>query len=117
MDHNRRLGAAGEAAALAWYERAGFRLEARNWRVRAGELDLVVSAGGLLVVCEVKTRTSDRFGGPADAVGFAKQRRIRALAAEWLATQERRWHDVRFDVACVTPVGGAHRVDVITGAF
>ena len=117
MDHNRMLGAAGEAAAWAWYRRAGFHLEARNWRVRGGELDLIVSAGGLLVVCEVKTRTSDRFGGPADAVGHAKQRRIRALAAEWLAGQDRRWPEVRFDVACVTPRGSAHRVEVITAAF
>jgi putative endonuclease len=117
MHHNRALGAAGEDAALGWYRRAGFALEARNWRVRAGELDLIVSRGPLLVVCEVKTRSSERFGSPAEAVTWTKQRRIRALAAEWLAGQERSWGTVRFDVASVSPAGGGHRVEVIEAAF
>jgi len=117
MDHNRTLGSAGEEAAWAWYRRAGFHEEARNWRVRGGEIDLIVSKGPLLVVCEVKTRSTDRFGIPAEAVTWSKQRRLRALAAEWLAAQDRSWPEVRFDVAAVTPVGGAHRVEVIAGAF
>jgi putative endonuclease len=117
MDHNRTLGAAGEEAAWAWYRSAGFSLEARNWRVRAGEIDLIVSAGPLLVVCEVKTRSSDRFGVPAEAVTWTKQRRLRTLATEWLACQDRAWPQVRFDVAAVTPMGPSHRVEVIEGAF
>lgn len=117
MDHNRRLGSAGEEAAWAWYRRAGFRLEARNWRVRGGEIDLILSKGPLLVVCEVKTRSTHRYGVPAEAVTWSKQRRLRSLAAEWLAGQERSWAEVRFDVAAVTPVGHTHRVEVIAGAF
>jgi putative endonuclease len=117
MDHNRTLGAAGEEAAWAWYRLAGFSLEARNWRVRSGEIDLIVARGPLLVVCEVKTRSSDRYGMAAEAVTWSKQRRLRSLAAEWLASQERRWPQIRFDVAAVTPKGDTHRVEVIEAAF
>ncbi len=110
--HNQRLGASGEDAALAWYRAAGYAEVVRNWRCRDGELDLVLSRGRLLVFCEVKTRSSDRFGAPAEAISFAKAARIRRLAARYLA--ETGWHgDVRFDVAAV--MGGV--VQVIEAAF
>jgi putative endonuclease len=120
MAWNQEVGAAGESAAAAWYERNGFVVVVRNWRGKAGELDLVVSRSALLVICEVKTRSSSRFGGGAEAVGVEKQRRIRRLAGEFL--NQHRWQgDVRFDVAVVTRSGSGGRsdyaVDIITAAF
>ncbi len=109
----RALGAEGEALAAAWYERAGYEVLARNWRCGAGEIDLVCRAGGTLVVCEVKTRTSADRGTPLEAVTGAKRRRLRRLAGSWLAQQHERFEEVRFDVAAVT--GG--RVEVTCGAF
>jgi putative endonuclease len=47
---------------------------------------------------EVKTRTGDGFGGLAEAVTERKARRLRRLAAMWLATQDQRWAAVRIDV-------------------
>jgi putative endonuclease len=96
----------------------GYEVIARNWRCREGELDLVVSRDGELVFCEVKTRTSDRFGVPAEAVTFSKQRRLRVLAARFLAEHAgdggaARRGGIRFDVAAV--MGG--RVEVIEAAF
>jgi Holliday junction resolvase-like predicted endonuclease len=73
-------GRAGEDAALRVYVRRGFRLLDRNWRCRAGELDLVVVRDGLLVFCEVKTRTGDAFGGGYEAVTRSKLRKLRQLA-------------------------------------
>ena len=75
-----------------------------------------------MVICEVKTRTSDRFGSPIEAVTPAKVRRLRRLAAEWLAQDRstgegRRSLDVRFDVASVTFSRGQLLVDVVEGAF
>ena len=78
-------GSAGEDRAADWYRAAGYEVLARNWRCAEGELDLVVARPGELVFCEVKTRTSDRFGLPAEAVTAAKQRRLRLLAARFLA--------------------------------
>lgn len=86
---------------------------ARNWRCQAGELDLVVSQGRTIVFCEVKARTSDTFGLPAEAVTRAKQARIRRLAGRWLQEAKARASDVRFDVAAIL----AGEVQVLEGAF
>ena len=93
--------------------RRGYRVEARNWRTRNGELDLVVVCRGELVFCEVKTRTSRRFGHPAEAVTPAKQQRIRGLALQWMAVNGVRRRRIRFDVATVE----GRDVDVRQGVF
>ncbi len=108
-----RLGRSGEALAEAWYLERGYQVLDRNWRCPQGELDLVVARGPVVVFSEVKTRTSDRFGAPAEAVTPAKQARIRRLAARWLAEAAQRRRAVRFDVAGVCD----GRVEVIEGAF
>ena len=118
---NARLGASGEEAAAAWYVARGYTIVAHNWRCAEGELDLVVARPGELVFCEVKTRTSDRFGLPAEAVTLAKQRRLRTLATRFLASgagpplsgRAGLPRTVRFDVACVL----AGEVSVIEAAF
>jgi len=95
------LGAHGEDATLALYRGAGFRLLARNWRCPAGELDLVVQRAGLIVVCEVKTRSGSAFGGGYEAVSWSKRRRLRRLAEIFLTQRGRVGAEVRFDVASV----------------
>ena len=108
------LGRSGEDEAAAWYAAHGYEVLARNWRCRTGELDLVVAQGRLVVFCEVKSRTSERFGTPAEAVTRDKQMRIRRLAARWLAdAAPARPRAIRFDVACV--LDGT--VEVLEGAF
>ncbi len=118
MDPRRRLGNAGEDAVAAWYEAAGYRVLDRNWRCRDGELDLVVSRDTTLVFCEVKTRGSTRFGAPVEAVTATKQRRLRMLAARWLAEHDTRRPALRFDVASVTrSANGELVVEVLESAF
>jgi len=134
----RALGRFGEDLAAVWYASRGYEVVARNWSCSQGELDLVARRDRLYVFCEVKARTSDVFGLPAEAVGPAKQARIRRLAARWFA--EARSRDVpassapsrsgtnsaarantrrfdggtaRFDVVCVL----AGQVEVFEGAF
>jgi putative endonuclease len=99
--HNRRLGTSGEDLAAAWYERAGYQVVARNWRCRDGELDLVAVGRGAVVFTEVKTRSSSRFGVPAEAVSPTKQRRIRGLAARFLREHPQRAGELRFDVVSI----------------
>jgi putative endonuclease len=113
-DGRRQLGIDGEAAVADWYEANGYEVVARNWRCREGELDLIVRNGRLYVFCEVKSRTTDAFGVPAEAVTRTKQMRLRRLAARWLESDAPvRAREIRFDVAAVL----AGEIEVIEGAF
>ena len=107
------LGRHGERRVAAWYEARGYRVLARNWRCRAGELDLVLRGASTLVFCEVKTRSGPGFGSPAEAVTPVKQARLRRLALTWLAESGERAPELRFDVAGVV---GPH-IEVVEGAF
>ena len=99
--------------ARAAYERAGYRVLAQNWFGPSGELDLVATRHNVLVICEVKTRTTDRWGIPAEAVDWRKQRRVRRLAAEFLHSGKQRFTTVRFDVASIV----GDDVRIIESAF
>jgi putative endonuclease len=109
----RALGARGEALAARWYEARGYTVVSRNWRCREGEIDLVLARGRTLVFCEVKTRSSDAYGSPAEAVTRTKQLRLRRLGMRWLDEHDTNPGGVRFDVACVV----GNDVDVIESAF
>jgi putative endonuclease len=114
----RAVGAYGERLAERHLTDQGLVLLARNWRCADGEVDLILRDGDAIVFCEVKTRRSDRFGPPAAAVGFAKVRRLRRLAARWLTESGEHHGEVRFDVVEVFPQPrGAGRVQHIRAAF
>ncbi|MGQ0631734.1 MAG: YraN family protein [Sporichthyaceae bacterium] len=110
------LGRFGEDLAARYLSGAGLAVLERNWRCRAGEIDIVATEGRALVVCEVKTRRDDAFGGPLLAVTPVKLARLRRLAAQWL--DERGTHlltrtpgEIRIDVVGVW-AGGADEVRV-----
>lgn len=109
----RRLGIAGEDKAARWYTDAGYELLARNWRGDGGEIDLVATGHGAIVFAEVKTRSSTRYGVPAEAVGPVKQRRLRALAAQFLRAHPGVRGRIRFDVVAILD----GRLQVIEAAF
>ncbi len=72
--HKRALGAYGEELAARHLVAAGMVVLDRNWRGPAGEIDLVLRDGSTLVVCEVKTRSSEAFGTPHEAVDAGQAR-------------------------------------------
>ncbi len=111
------MGRAGEEAALEVYRRRGFVPLARNWRCPLGELDLVVAREGLVVVCEVKTRSGSGFGGGHEAVTAAKRERIRRLAEAFLQGRGLEPPVVRFDVASVRRTRTGFAVDLFEDAF
>jgi len=119
MENDRvALGSAGEDAAARWYEERGYQVVARNWRCRIGELDLVVTRGDLLVICEVKTRAGLNFGGGYEAVTAKKQAKLRAVAEALLSSMRGPPTSIRFDVASVTSESaGGVAVHVFDDAF
>ncbi|MGH2555930.1 MAG: YraN family protein [Actinomycetota bacterium] len=112
------VGRAGEIAALEHYRGAGYRVVARNWRCRLGEIDLVVAKGSMLIFCEVKSRRGLGLGGPYEAVHWKKQRKLRMLAEAFLSASGEPALAVRFDVASVTlDARGSPSIFVFEGAF
>ena len=110
------LGAYGERLAARHLADRGLVVLDRNWRCDAGEIDLVLRDGPVLVVCEVKTRTSDACGTPHEAVTPDKLARLRRLAARWMAEHDVHPEDVRLDlVAVLRPRRGASLVDHVRG--
>ncbi|GEN79341.1 YraN family protein [Actinotalea fermentans] len=110
------VGRYGEKVAAAFLIERGWRVLDRNWRGPSGELDIVALDGDVLVVVEVKTRTGDGFGHPAEAVTPAKLGRLRRLAGQWLASHEVHPRGVRIDVLAVRAGGsGAARVEHLVG--
>ncbi|GAB3668478.1 YraN family protein [Nocardioides korecus] len=98
---NDSLGAYGERVAARRLVEDGMEVLERNWRCELGEIDLVLRDGDVLVVCEVKTRTSSAYGHPLEAVDRRKCDRLRRLAARWLAEHDVRASGVRIDLVGV----------------
>lgn len=74
--NRRKIGADNEARALEYLEGAGYRILARNFRNRTGEIDIIALDGEYLVFIEVKYRANDACGSPLEAVDGRKQRSI-----------------------------------------
>ncbi len=114
--HNGALGAYGETLAARLLVGRGMVLLDRNWRCRAGEVDLVLRDGDVLVACEVKTRTTVECGTPHEAVGAAKVARLRVVVEHWARHHGVTPADIRVDlVAVVRPVRGASVVEHVAG--
>jgi putative endonuclease len=104
------LGVRGEELAVAELQRQGMEVLARNWRCRTGEIDVVaaetVDGRTTVVFCEVKCRSGLGFGDPLEAITWAKLRRLRSLAAEWMATHQVSAQAIRLDAIGVLLVPG-----------
>jgi putative endonuclease len=114
------LGRWGEQLAAEHLTAAGMQVLARNWRCPEGELDLVVrDVDGTVVFVEVKTRGGVGFGGPAEAVGRVKARKLRTLACRWLLDHRPPGAaELRFDVVGIVRVPGqAPQITHLRAAF
>jgi putative endonuclease len=112
------LGITGENLACDALTRRGYAILARRYRTRVGEIDIVARDGGTLVFIEVKTRTSERFGRPVEAVTGWKQRRIVLMAQHFLSRHRLHGRACRFDVVSVMcPEGEPPVVEVVQDAF
>jgi putative endonuclease len=104
-DRRQSLALAGEEAAGSFLQDLGMRIVARRYRCRAGEIDLILQDGEVLVFAEVKTRKSTRCGRPWEAVDHRKIRKIATVAAWYLAAHRQSGRACRFDVVEVLGIG------------
>jgi len=112
------LGRFGERLARLHYSHLGYEVLDRRFRVREGELDLVVRRGPIMAFVEVKTRRGTAWGDPAEAVTRAKLRRMRLVARRYLARMGARGASrFRFDVVAVSlaPDGGGLELALLRG--
>ena len=98
----RSLGQRGEDVAARFLRKLGYISVARGHRDRIGEIDLVAVEGRTVVFIEVKTRTSQDAGHPAEAVDDDKQRRLTRLALAYLKRHDLLECSARFDVVAIT---------------
>lgn len=116
MSSTKALGDRGEAMTAEYLRERGYRILASQYRCRFGEIDLVASRDHMLCFVEVKLRGSRKYGLPREYVTAAKQRRLRTVAAFYLAQ-----HDpdtpARFDVAEIYDDETPPRIEYIENAF
>ncbi|WP_139981999.1 YraN family protein [Nocardioides litoris] len=110
------LGAYGEQVAVRHLVEAGLVVLDRNWRCPEGEIDVVLRDGDVLVVCEVKTRTSVLAGTPHEALTDAKLDRLHRLGQAWARAHGLSPERTRVDlVAVLRPRRGPAVVDHVAG--
>ena len=116
-EERQTLGRWGEAVAADFLRRQGMKIIERNLRTPVGEIDIVGRLGRELVFVEVKTRSSNLFGTPQEAVGARKQRQILRTAQWYLAGGRGVGLQPRFDVVAVRPGPDGPLIDHIPDAF
>lgn len=121
-DERKALGAFGEAQAAAYLQARGYRLLARNWRCRTGELDLVAEDGDTIVFVEVRTRSvasMGRYGTAYESVNYRKRHKVRETGAYYVHAHRLYEKPVRFDAVAVLvdASGDSAEIEHVRDAF
>ncbi|MEO0070643.1 MAG: YraN family protein [candidate division WOR-3 bacterium] len=111
------LGKTGEQFAQKFLTQIGYKILKTNYRCRHGEIDIVCQDGKTIVFVEVKTRTSEKFGTPSEAVTSRKQNHLHRAAWEYLIKNNLESQPVRFDVLTLSFFSSHPEIEHIIGAF
>jgi len=103
MDGRKARGRLAEEAGARYLQEQGYLLLERNWRCRSGEIDIIASKAGVIVIVEVRSRSQhiEQYGTPAESVTPRKIKQIRETAAVYLHRTHQYNEQVRFDVLAV----------------
>ena len=112
-----RLGKCGEEAAVDFLKEQGYNIIARNYKSPFGEIDIIARDKDTLCFVEVKTRHSQRFGSPEEAVTAFKRRQIAKSALSFLKERALLDKKARFDVVSIIYAKGNTKKDLIKDAF
>ena len=110
------LGKLGEELAVEYLIKKGYQILERNWRSGHKEIDIIAQKDDILVIVEVKTRTSDDYGDPDIAVGAYKQRML-IWAADAYVRYKNLNVDVRFDIISIVFTDDEPQIEHIEDAF
>ena len=116
MNSRAALGKKGEDMALQYLLKKGYTLLEKNWRFHHKEVDIIATDGHDLVFVEVKTRSSEWFGAPEEAVDDKKQRYLMAAAEAYVRNRDID-SQIRFDVVSIMMKQGYQSIDHIVDAF
>jgi len=102
-DRDKASGRRGEDLAHRFLRKQGYIIVARNYQLSSGdaEADLIAREGEDLVIVEVKTRATDEFGPPEQAVNPEKRRHLMRVAREYARKTDTPWEQVRFDIVSI----------------
>jgi len=116
MSAHNDIGNAGEERAQAYLREKGYKIRHTNWHAQKFELDIVAEKDGLLIIVEVKTRSTENFEHPEDAVTPKKIRNIVQAAQEYIF--QNNWEgETRFDIISVIPSEQTFHIEHIEDAF
>lgn len=121
MKNTRRqeIGKLGEELAEQYLKTQGYKILVRNYRYKRQEIDIIAQDGPVICFVEVKTRSSDSFGLPEEAVDKTKRRKISQIVLTYIKRYQLQDRDFRFDVVSVmlTEEGKLAEVNLIKDAF
>ena len=116
-DHHLSVGRQGEELAARYLRRRGYKILESNYRTKFGEIDLICEKKRQLVFVEVRTRSSDDFGGAAASVGRDKRRRLCRAAQAFIIERGLDERRARFDVVAVKFGGRKPGIEHLADAF
>ena len=115
MNRRQQIGKTGEAMAVRFLKKKGYKILAQNYRTRLGEIDVIAKDRNTIAFIEVKTRRTMEYGSPKMAITPEKQRKISMAALLYLKQNDQSNAAARFDVVTVQPDNGT--IDIIKNAF
>lgn len=107
------LGKKGEDRSIEFLKGQGYKIMERNYRCSLGEIDIVAKDKNVLCFVEVKTRKTEEYGLPEEAIDWHKQRKLTKVALTYLKEKKIYKQDLRFDVVSVYP----DHIELIKDAF
>ncbi len=114
-DHN-ELGKIGEERAQKYLSEKGYKIRETNWVTGKLELDIIAEKDGMLVIVEVKTRSTEYFEHPEEAITLRKIRNLVSAAHDYIFKIN--WMgETRFDIISVIPKGQSYSIHHIEDAF
>jgi putative endonuclease len=116
MADNIELGKKGEELACEYLKKQGYKIRDTNWRFARYEVDLVAEEKGILIVAEVKTRSSNTIVEPEASVTREKQRHLIYAANAYIRIKKLQM-EVRFDIISIVITGESHQLTHIPDAF